>query len=46
MNKNTNAALCRNWAVNPVPTADRMDEPDCIQQCIYKLRMHKICIYL
>ena len=29
--KNTNAALCRNWAVNPVPTADRMYKPDCIQ---------------
>ena len=44
--KNTNAALCRNWAVNPVPTADRMYKPDCIRPCIYKLKMHKICIYL
>lgn len=42
----THTALCRNWAVNPVPTADRMYKPDCIRPCIYKLKMHKICIYL
>ena len=32
--------LCAGW------TADRMYKPDCIRPCIYKLRMHKICIYL
>ena len=35
MNKNTNAALYRNWAVDPVPTADSF----CINRTVYSMHI-------